>query len=110
MSLQRAFKLAVAWFALVLVSPVAARELTLNPQQAERLELQKPVESSLKAGESHEYQIDLSAGQYLSVVVEQRGVDLTARLLSNRGQTLSEVNEAKGPRGSEKLIFTADTD
>ena len=80
----------------------ATQESVLTP-----LELDKPIERQLKAGESHSYQIALAPKQFLNVVVEQRGVDVTAVLFSLDGKKLSEVNDAKGPRAKQPNLVTA---
>ena len=42
----------------------------------QQLELNKPVERELAGGQSHSYRIVLTAGQYLRVVADQRGIDI----------------------------------
>ena len=48
----------------------AARKQTV----AQSLEVGKPIERELSSGQSHVYEITLTAGQYLNAVVEQRGI------------------------------------
>ena len=38
--------------------------------------LDKPIECSIDAGETHSYTLNLSSNQYAHVTVDQRGVDL----------------------------------
>jgi hypothetical protein len=52
-----------------------------DTQEAIALELGKPVERELAGGQKHAYQITLAEGQYASVVVELRGIDIVARWL-----------------------------
>src|SRR5262245_37576641 len=51
-----------------------------NAAQGEKdvraLELGKSIERELAGGQTHSYLIALAAGQYLHVVVEQRGIDV----------------------------------
>jgi CHAT domain-containing protein len=52
----------------------------------------------------------LSAGQYLKVIVEQRGVDVVIRLVGPAGKQLTEVdNGPDGTQGMESISGVADT-
>src|SRR5688500_3854017 len=44
-------------------------------QLATNLKLDQPVERDLNGGNAHDYQITLSEGQYMRIVVEQRNID-----------------------------------
>jgi len=50
------------------------------------------IERELAGSETHSYQITLSAGQYLRVVVEQRGADLAAEVRGPDGQQVVECD------------------
>jgi hypothetical protein len=43
---------------------------------ATSLKLNEPVERDLAGGNAHDYQIKLSEGQYMRIVVEQRNIDV----------------------------------
>ena len=58
----------------------------LSTQQGTLLERGKPVTRELSAGQKHEYQITLAAGQYASVTVKQQGIDVLVRVLPPEGQ------------------------
>src|SRR6185436_14930895 len=66
------------------------------------------VDRELKAGETHSYVVKLSSGQYLHVVVEQRGIDVVVRLFGPGGQKLTEVNSPNETQGAEPLSFVAE--
>src|SRR5258707_10211533 len=51
------------------VGKVMQRELVV-------LELGKPVEREIRGGQAHDYQLTMTAGQFVRVVVEQQGVDV----------------------------------
>jgi tetratricopeptide (TPR) repeat protein len=57
------------------------------------LEQGKTVEREIKGGESHTYQLNLSAGQFLHVMVEQNRIDLYATL---HGSGDSQLMDIKG--------------
>ncbi len=60
-------------------------------------------ENRLAAGETHRYSVDLEAGEYLHVAVEQRGVDLSVDLLDPDGNRLLRVDSPNGSRGQEQV-------
>ncbi len=75
--------------------PILARTLPLQSQPqtapaATVLELGKPIERELAGGQSHSYQITLTEGQFVSVVVGQRGIDVLVRLLGPDGKQINE--------------------
>ncbi len=73
------------------------------------LEPGKPIERELKGGEVHAYQITLAAGQYLHVVVDQRGIDVVVTVLGPDNQKLIEVDSPNGTQGPEPVVVIADT-
>ncbi|MBI1762730.1 MAG: tetratricopeptide repeat protein [Acidobacteria bacterium] len=80
------------------------------PSQAEErtLKLGEPVERELAGGQQHAYQITLSAGQYLNVVVEQRGIDVVVTLSGPDGKQLLEVDSPNGSQGTEPVLWVAE--
>jgi CHAT domain-containing protein/tetratricopeptide (TPR) repeat protein len=108
MNQQSAPRLFAVCFLLLLRLPICASSHSNKQSDTPALEQQKPIDRELKPGQSHSYQVTVSADQFLSVVIEQRGIDITTRLLSPDGKTLSEVNNAKGLQGTESLIAIAD--
>ena len=66
------------------------------------------IEGELKGGNSHSYQITLAADQYLSVVVEQRGINLVVAVLGPDSKELLEADTAKSKQGSELLTVIAE--
>src|SRR5262245_38954917 len=76
------YRAALAGLCAASIGASAGAVGNLNFEQAGRatqpeaipLELGKPIERELAGGQSHAYQITLAAGQYLNVVVEQRGI------------------------------------
>jgi CHAT domain-containing protein/Tfp pilus assembly protein PilF len=48
------------------------------------------VEREITGGQSHTYQINLTSGQFMRVVVEQRGIDVKLALSSSDGKPLVE--------------------
>jgi len=63
----------------------------------------------MQGGEVHKYQVLLSAGQYLELVVEQRGVDVVVAALRPDGTKISEVDSPNGTQGPEPVSIGANT-
>ena len=58
--------------------------------------------------EIHHYQLELEEGQCASVEVEQRGVDVSVRLLTRDNEVVVELDDQLGKRGTEQLEIIAD--
>lgn len=65
-------------------------------------------ERSLAGGEAHAYELDLAAGQFLRVVVDQRGVDVELALDDPRGRRILAVDSPTEDQGSEELVAVAE--
>jgi CHAT domain-containing protein/Tfp pilus assembly protein PilF len=81
-----------------------------NPAPAPALRIepgQKQQERPLAEKETHPYLIHLEAGEYIRVAAEQRGVDLTLRLLSPSGELITEMDSPTGDRGAERVSEVA---
>lgn len=96
------FCLSVPWIAIANSSFQSQSEP--NPQQ---LEVGKPIERELAGGGSHSYRIALAKDQFLHLAVEQRGIDVTLRLLDAAGKEIAEVNTINGTQGMESIKFVA---
>jgi tetratricopeptide (TPR) repeat protein len=62
----------------------------------------------LAGGQTHYYQLTLSAGQYLHLIVEQRGIDLVVMLLGPGGEKLAEVDSPNGAQGPEAISLVTE--
>jgi CHAT domain-containing protein/tetratricopeptide (TPR) repeat protein len=97
-----AFMLLGSFLAHALLAPGVRPQEKGNlpgPQQGVTLELNKPLERELSAGHKDLYQISLAEGQYASIVIEHRSMDLLVRLLDAGGtpQTEKEFNFKERP-------------
>jgi CHAT domain-containing protein/tetratricopeptide (TPR) repeat protein len=72
-----------------------------SAQESISLEPGKPVERELSGGQSHTYKITTTSGQYLKIVVEQRGIDVAVALFTPDGKKISEVDSNPTIEGSE---------
>jgi CHAT domain-containing protein/Tfp pilus assembly protein PilF len=85
-----------------------ARSATQSAQESDSLEPGKPVERELSGGQSHFYKITMISGQYLHVVVAQRGIDVAVALFTPDGKKISEVNSDPLIEGSETVSAIAE--
>jgi CHAT domain-containing protein/Tfp pilus assembly protein PilF len=76
---------------------------------AHALELNVPVEREISGGESHRYQLSLESGQFVRLVVDQRGIDLVEVPSGPDGQTLAAIDGPNGTQGPEPVLLLAET-
>jgi hypothetical protein len=72
------------------------------------LELARPIERNLVGGQKHYYKIVLESGQYLRLIVDQRGIDVIVALFDFEGKKLVEVDSPTGAYGSELVSVISD--
>ena len=96
------------WFVTVMAgccAVVSAQALT-----PEMIQAGTKLDRDLAGGASQQFSVSLQAGQFLKVVVEQKGIDVVVRLLDADGQILTEVDSPHGTEGPEPLAFVAKKD
>jgi CHAT domain-containing protein/tetratricopeptide (TPR) repeat protein len=79
-----------------------AQDLTDTPLLA-------PVERELKGGESHSYRVNLTSGQFLYALVEQKGVDVEVALFAPDGHQLAVADSPNDLWGPEPILLVAET-
>src|SRR5215510_4664686 len=89
-------------------APGSERGATPIAQESISLEPGKPIERELSGGQSHPYKITMISGQYLHVVVAQRGIDVAVALFTPDGKKISEVNSDPSIEGSETVLAIAE--
>jgi len=81
-----------------------------KPEEPPRaLEANKPVLRDMAGGQTHTYTIQLDSGQFLHVMVDQRGIDVVVSLISPDGTSLAEIDSPSGATGLEPLFWVTDT-
>lgn len=78
-------------------------------QDVHPLELGKPIERELKGGEVHSYTIVLAAGQYVHLVVDQRGIDVVVTLFGPDGKQIIDVDSPNGTQGPEPVSVVSES-
>jgi CHAT domain-containing protein/predicted negative regulator of RcsB-dependent stress response len=89
-------------------APASERGAASVAKESISLEPGKPVERELSGGQSHSYKIALVSGQYLHVVVAQRGIDVVVELFAPDGKKISEADSEHLIEGSETVSAIAD--
>jgi CHAT domain-containing protein len=72
------------------------------------LELRKPIEREMTSEQVHSYSVQVTAGQVLDLVVEQKGIDLVVDVSAPDGQSLVEVDSPNGADGPEPVLLIAE--
>jgi CHAT domain-containing protein len=68
------------------------------------------VERRLPRGDEHLYQLALANGEYVSVAVEQRGVDVVVQTRRPDGRTIADFQQELTRHGQEDVELVADAD
>jgi CHAT domain-containing protein/tetratricopeptide (TPR) repeat protein len=89
-------------FSIILLTLTIFGQAKPEPN-AQPLTVEKPVERELKGDEVHSYSLALQAGQFLNVVVEQKGVDVVVALFDSNNRKIAEVDSPNGTQGEEPL-------
>jgi len=92
---------------IVLVGFLSSLSLAQQTPDIRELALGKPLERELAGGEVHAYSIKLTAGQFLNVIVDQRGIDAVVTLFAPDGTQLMAVDNANGAQGPESVLLVA---
>ncbi|MEP7075681.1 MAG: CHAT domain-containing tetratricopeptide repeat protein [Acidobacteriota bacterium] len=72
-----------------------------------KLEIGKTVERRIAGGQNEAFRLDLAAGQYASIEVEQQGVDVRIRLADPTGKELIVFDDDPRPTGTETVEIAA---
>src|SRR5262245_2312721 len=98
--------------AIAIVLPLFLFGILEHPSQARTLQVKDrplvygaPIEQALEGRQLHTYQLDLNEGQYVRIVVEQRGVDVVVALRSADGALIYEVDSPNGTEGTEEIPY-----
>src|SRR5215468_10656680 len=76
-------------------------------QTADALTLNAPIDRELAGGQTHSYRVELKEGQYLRLVVKQRGVDVAVFLYGPDGTQIGKADRWSSSFSLEILQFIA---
>ena len=86
----------------------SVRSAVQSAQESNSLEPGKPIQRELSGGQTHSYKITMISGQYLRVVVNQRGIDVAVALFTPDGKKISEADSEHLIEGSETVSAIAE--
>src|SRR2546423_8748997 len=67
----------------------------------------QPVEREISGGQTQTYRIMLASGQFASLIVQQNGIDVVARLFAPDDKLIGEVDNESRAHGQEILVLVA---
>jgi tetratricopeptide (TPR) repeat protein len=73
------------------------------------LALAKPIKRAIAPDETHSYTLNLNAGQYAHLVVDQHGADVVIVVYGSDGKKIVQVDSPNGINGVEPVFLVADT-
>jgi tetratricopeptide (TPR) repeat protein len=80
---------------------------TQGGDAVQKIEPGKPLKRQIAGAEVHVYHLPLISGQYLRLIVDQRGVDVVVRMFTPRGLKSIEVDSPNGSEGQEAFSVIA---
>src|SRR6266704_3533388 len=87
--------------ATVAAASQAGQDITmLRPAQV--------IERDLAHGQEHLYQLALTAGECVSIIVEQRGIDVVLQTRGTDGAVIADVQDEITRQGQEEVDLIAD--
>ena len=89
------------------VSAQISPNLQMQKSSSTELKSGETIKKQIAGGESQNLTVNLVAAQFLSVAVEQLGIDVIIALFAPDGKKLIEVDSPIGATGTERLMFIA---
>ncbi len=72
------------------------------------LEVGKSIQRKLARAERHSYQIDLTVHEFLHIVVEQIGINVTVAVFGPTGRQIAEIDSRNAGKGPERVLFISE--
>ncbi len=98
---------AILWLAALTAGCSAGEEPSTADELPPTLRVGESAEGTIAKGERHTYSLAVSAGQYLRLRLDQRGIDLAVDLIGPAGETLRQVDGPGGRWIEETLPWIA---
>ena len=101
----------IVLLSVLLVAPIASGQTVTKVSGAAvpQLKIGLPVERLFGGREIHTYAFQLKTGQFASVLVDQRGIDVVLSVIAPDGSRLIETDSPNGTRGPERASIVAKT-
>src|ERR1035438_10492158 len=96
--------LGILWIGpLLAAAPQPQAALPTTIRQAGKLELHHPVGRDLGPGQADLFTVDATAGQFLRVVADQKGVNVLLRIVDPEGKVLVTANRPSNGYGPQAM-------
>src|ERR1051326_8739456 len=73
-----------------------------------RLEAGTVIKRDLAGGPTHFYEVNVSSGQFLRLIVDQKGIDVEATICTPDGREAARVDRPNGAYGPKAISLLAD--
>ena len=97
------------WTIVALLTAICITSAVAQEEPAQ-LVIGVPVSRSISGGATHSYRITVTAGQFVGLLVDQQGIDLTLKIFHPDGRLVVEGDIAHGSYGQERLAVIAETE
>jgi len=97
-------------YILLLLLPLQlfAQQPSLNPDsEPQLLEVNKMFTRELVGVSTHSYKIELKYGEFLNASVNQKGKDVSVRIVAPDSSTIAEIDSPNGDNGEEPIRLEA---
>jgi CHAT domain-containing protein/Tfp pilus assembly protein PilF len=92
---------------LVLKTAFLSGRVTNQSQNPAALPILSDLERELAGGETHQYRVTLTTGQFLYALVEQKGIDLVVGLFDPTGKQIALADSPNDQWGTEPVLVVA---
>lgn len=94
---------------ILLIGATHTRGQTADERDGQLLDSTHPVKRKIGCGEYHYYRITILTDQYVRLLVDQHGVDVTVKLYQPDGKIVAESNRLIGAYGPENIAWVGET-
>jgi len=81
-------------------APSTRKVTTLQPGE--------PVEREISGGQTHSYQVAVTASQWVALTIQQRGIDVVEDVFSPEGKLIAQYDTEQRPEEADKSEFVAE--
>ena len=81
---------------------------TSQTERLVELNVATPVERELKGGMAESFLVQLKAGEFVQVIVEQQGIDVVASLFGPDGKQITRMDSPNSTQGVEPIVAIAE--
>ena len=95
--------------AVVVICALLSARVAANQPGTPHLDSDRAIERRIGHGEEHHYLLTVAAGELVHVILEQKGIDVIARVEDSDHVEIDTVQQEIMPDGEERIDVAADT-